>query len=269
VDGTVTAYRVWGGRTGPGVVLVHGGGAHARWWDHIGPLLATGRRVIPIDISGHGDSGRRTSYSYGIWAREILAVAADAGIDAPPIVIGHSMGGVITLQLATLFGRSTEGAVIIDSPIRDLAPEEHAAERQNVFRNLRVYPDRETALARFRPVPDQPMLSYVADHVAATSIRPLAGGWTWKWDPAVLDGWEPLLPLTRMDCRVALFRAEYGIMSAAMRSARIAAVTGWSAVTTAFTESRLGRSICGCPSGPAPSRAATLAISVLQAHGWP
>jgi pimeloyl-ACP methyl ester carboxylesterase len=216
VDGTAIAYRMWGEETGRGIILVHGGGAHARWWDHIGPLLAAGRRVIALDISGHGDSGRRTCYSYEIWAREILAVAADAGLDAPPIVIGHSMGGIITLQLATLFGRSIEGAVIVDSPIRDLAPEEHAAERQSTFRTLRVYPDREAALARFRPVPEQPVLSYIAAHVAATSIRRVDGGWTWKWDPAVFGRGESLLPLTRMDCRVALFRAEHGIMSAEM-----------------------------------------------------
>jgi hypothetical protein len=49
--------------------------------------------------------------------------------------------------------------------------------------------------------------------------------------------------------------------SRAVRSARIAAVTGWSAVTTALTESRLGRSTWRWPSGSVPSRTATLEIS--------
>ena len=44
-------------------MLVHGGAAHSRWWDHIGPLLADGRLVVAIDLSGHGDSARRESYS--------------------------------------------------------------------------------------------------------------------------------------------------------------------------------------------------------------
>ena len=216
LDGVPVAYRMWGSSpNGRGIVLVHGGAAHSRWWDHIGPLLTVDRRVIAIDLSGHGDSGRRESYSFDGWAREILAVAADAGLDAPT-VIGHSMGGVVTLRLAALFGSRIEGAVVIDSPVRNPAPEQHAAQDRRVFRELRVYPSREAAIARFRPVPDQPVLGYIADHVAATSVRQVDGGWTWKWDPGVFVLEPPRAPLTRLDCRVALFRAEHGIMSADM-----------------------------------------------------
>jgi pimeloyl-ACP methyl ester carboxylesterase len=216
LDGVPVAYRMWGSSpNGRGIVLVHGGAAHSRWWDHIGPLLTVDRRVIAIDLSGHGDSGRRESYSFDGWAREILAVAADAGLDAPT-VIGHSMGGVVTLRLAALFGSRIEGAVVIDSPVRNPAPEQHAAQDRRVFRELRVYPSREAAIARFRPVPDQPVLGYVADHVAATSVRQVDGGWTWKWDPRVFVLEPPRAPLTRLGCRVALFRAEHGIMSAEM-----------------------------------------------------
>ena len=216
LDGVPVAYRMWGSsQNGRGIVLVHGGAAHSRWWDHIGPLLAADRRVIAIDLSGHGDSGRRESYSFDGWAREILAVAADAGLDAPT-VIGHSMGGVVTLRLAALFGSRIEGAVVIDSPVRNPAPEQHAAQDRRVFGELRVYPSREAAIARFRPVPDQPVLGYIADHVAATSVRQVDGGWTWKWDPGVFVLEPPRAPLTRLACRVALFRAEHGIMSADM-----------------------------------------------------
>jgi pimeloyl-ACP methyl ester carboxylesterase len=216
VEGVPVAYRAWGEPAGRGIVLVHGGAAHSRWWDHIAPLLAGGRRVVAIDLSGHGDSGRRASYRLDGWAREVLAVAADAGLTAPPVVIGHSMGGLVTLRVAALAGARIEGAVVIDSPVRDMAPEEHAAQEQRVFRTLKVYPAREAILARFRPIPDQPVLGYVKDHVAATSIRQADGGWTWKWDPRIFGRQAPRSPLTRLDCRVALFRAEHGIMSAEM-----------------------------------------------------
>lgn len=215
-DGVSVAYRMWGGPAGRGIVLVHGGGAHSRWWDHIAPLLAAGRRVIAVDLSGHGDSGRRESYSLDVWAEEIMAVAADAGLDAPPVVIGHSMGGLVALRLAAMHGERIEGAVVIDAPVRDLAPEQRAARRQRTFRELRVYPTREAVIARFRPIPDQPVLGYIADHVAATSVRQVDGGWTWKWDPNVFGGAAPMAPLARMSCRVALFRAEHGILSAEM-----------------------------------------------------
>jgi pimeloyl-ACP methyl ester carboxylesterase len=214
-DGVPVAYRMWGSPSARGIILVHGGGAHSRWWDHIAPLLAVGRRVIAIDLTGHGDSGRRETYTFDGWAREVLAVATDAGLDAP-VVIGHSMGGVVTLRLAALHGSRIEGAVVIDSPLRDRAPEELAARRQRIFRQLLAYPTREEIVARFRPVPDQPVLGYVAQHVAATSVRQVDRGWIWKWDPAVFSNREVPTPLARLDCRAALFRAEHGILSAEM-----------------------------------------------------
>ena len=214
VDGATIAYRAWGDRGSGGIVLVHGGAAHSRWWDHIAPLLASGRRVAALDLSGHGDSERRDGYSLDLWAREVLAVAVDAGIDTPPTVIGHSMGGFVTLRAAGLYGSRIAGAVTIDSPVRDITPEEHAAREQRAFGPLRVYPSREAAIARFHPIPDQPALPYITAHVASTSIRAVAGGWSWKFDPHIFARHQltPAL-LTRLDCRVALFRAEHGILS--------------------------------------------------------
>ena len=213
VDGVPIAYRGWG-KPGPdGIVLVHGGGAHSRWWDHIGPLLAGERRVAAIDLSGHGDSGRRQSYGPDDWAREVLAVAEDAGISAPPTVVGHSMGGFVTLRLASMFGSRLQGAVTIDTPVRDITPEEEAAREHRAFRSLHVYPSREAILARFRPVPDQPVLGYVKEHVAVTSIRQAEGGWTWKWDPRVFrrDPFPPALLTRRLPGRALPGRARPGV----------------------------------------------------------
>jgi pimeloyl-ACP methyl ester carboxylesterase len=221
VHGTTISYLAWGDPSERGIVLVHGGGAHAHWWDHIGPLLAPDRRVVALDLSGHGDSGRRPVYSLDAWAQEILAVAADAGVTGPPIVIGHSMGGFVTLRLASLYGAKIAGAVIIDSPVRDrdLTPEETAARERRAFGPLRVYPSREAAITRFRPVPPQPTLPYISAHIAETSVKPAEAGpgWTWKFDPRIFgrESFGTAL-LTRLDCRVALFRAEHGIMSVQM-----------------------------------------------------
>ena len=61
------------------------------------------------------------------WARDVMAVAADAGITDPPVIIGHSMGGFVALRAAGLFGPDLEGIVVIDSPVQDLTPEQQAA----------------------------------------------------------------------------------------------------------------------------------------------
>jgi pimeloyl-ACP methyl ester carboxylesterase len=218
VAGTTIRFRAWGDRGQPGVVLVHGGAAHSRWWDHVAPLLAAGRRVAAIDLSGHGDSGRRTVYSLDIWADELIAVAEAAGIAGPPVLVGHSMGGFVTLTAARRHGAVLTGVLAIDSPVRELTPEEKAARDRQAFGPLRVYASREEALKRFRPIPDEgPVLSYVVDHIAAESIREVPGGWSWKFDPKIF-GRPALSPslLTTVDCRVALFRAERGLVSEQM-----------------------------------------------------
>jgi len=217
VDGASIVYRTYGDRDDRGLVLVHGGAAHSHWWDHIAPLLAAEHMVVTLDLSGHGDSARRADYSLDMWAREVLAVTAAAGISAPPTVIGHSMGGLVTLRAASLYGPRMAGAVAVDSPVRDITPEERAAREQRAFGPLRVYPTAEAAIARFHPIPDQPTLPYISAHVAETSIRPVGGGWSWKFDPRIFARHQltPAL-LTRLDCRVALFRAEHGIVSQQM-----------------------------------------------------
>jgi pimeloyl-ACP methyl ester carboxylesterase len=213
VDGTEIAYRAFGDNLTSGLVMVHGGAAHARWWDHIAPLLAADRRVVAVDLSGHGDSGRRDHYSLDGWAREVVAVAADAGVAGPPVIAGHSMGGFVALRAAGLYGTQLEGIVVIDSPVREFTPEDQAARQGRAFGPLRVYPTQQAAIARFRPMPDQPTLPYVREHVAATSVRAVDGGWSWKFDPAVFGRAQGTPTLLRqLDCRVALFHAENGIV---------------------------------------------------------
>jgi pimeloyl-ACP methyl ester carboxylesterase len=216
VAGTEISYRQFGpdgSSGGTGIVLVHGGAAHARWWDHVAPLLATERAVVAIDLSGHGDSGRRDTYTLDGWADEVMAVAADAGFSDPPVIVGHSMGGFVALRTAGLHGTDLTGIVVIDSPVQDLTPEQQAAREGRAFGPLRVYPTRESAIGRFRPMPDQPTLPYIRAHIAASSIRAVAGGWSWKFDPAVFSRSAATPALLRnLDCRVALFHAEHGIV---------------------------------------------------------
>lgn len=230
VDGVAIHYRAWGDAAGSsaggtsvgtarGLVLVHGGGAHSRWWDHVAPLLVQGRRrVVALDLSGHGDSGRAGEYRLDRWADEVLAVARHAGAGGAPVVIGHSMGGFVALTAALRHGHELTGVMAIDSPVRERSPEEIAARQQRAFGPMRVYPDRETALRHFRTVPEQGGdLPYVVEHVAGNSVREVAGGWSWKFDRGIFAG-IGLTPgqLGRVACRVALFRAEYGLVPADM-----------------------------------------------------
>jgi len=217
VEGCPIAYRRWGGGGRPTLVLVHGGGAHSRWWDHVAPLLSAWCSVVALDLSGHGDSGWRDRYSFALWAEEILSVAGASG--QPTVVVGHSMGGLATIEAAASSSDQLAGAVIVDSPIHELSPEQAAGIMQNAFGPKRVYPSVEAALARFHPVPDQPdSLPYVIDHVARVSLAERDGGFEWKFDPRFTDRGPRPAPeaLERISCRFALLRSEFGIVPPAM-----------------------------------------------------
>ena len=215
VDGGAIAFRTWGEpQDGTNdVLLVHGGAAHARWWDHIAPLLAAHRRVVTVDLSGHGDSAHRRSYSVERWADELVAVLDAAGLSPRPVVVGHSLGGLVTTALARRAEPQLAGAVIVDSPLYMTGPGPD-------FGTARVYASEAEAVARFRPVPAQPMLPWIAAHVAGTSVREVPGGWGWKFDPAFIDTTDELPSTVEgLRCRGVLIAGEHGILTADARRA--------------------------------------------------
>ncbi|HUN37035.1 MAG TPA: alpha/beta hydrolase [Trebonia sp.] len=219
VAGAGVCYRAWGQAGRPGAVLVHGTAAHARWWDHIGPLLeADGLRVAALSMSGHGDSDWRDLYSLDQWAAEVMAVAADAGIAGPPFIIGHSLGGSVAIRTAAHYGADLAGIVVIDSPVYEGPPPPEMSTPEMGFGTGRTYPSREAILARFRLVPEQPVLPYVREHVAAWSVTARDGGqWGWKFDHSLFAKMTgPPSPAERARCQVAVLRAEHGLMSAGM-----------------------------------------------------
>lgn len=216
VDGCPIAFRRWGDPSRPGLLLVHGGGAHSRWWDHVAPFFVPDCCVTALDLSGHGDSGRRPIYRLDQWADEIMALATAGSSPHPPVVVAHSLGGFATFCAAASLGHRFEGVIIVDSPVREPTPEQTAGSNRQAFGPLRLYPSREAILARFRTVPDQPtLLPYVVEHVKQHSIREIPGGWTWKFDPTFFANVGQLDTdlLASIACRVAVLRAEFGLVT--------------------------------------------------------
>lgn len=225
VEGAHIAYRAWGREGAPVAVLVHGGAAHAGWWDHVAPHLAGldgsgDHRVVALDLSGHGDSDHRDAYTLELWAQEVLEVAAAESADRP-VVFGHSMGGFIALTAAREHGERLLGAAAIDSPVRDVSSEARAWQRDRAGSAMPVYPDAETMVARFRTLPeDASSLPWIREPIARGSIREVdaastgsgQGGWSWKFDPRVfLRSMMSPADVSHAACEVALIRGERGM----------------------------------------------------------
>jgi pimeloyl-ACP methyl ester carboxylesterase len=225
VTGARISYRTWGRAGRPGVVLVHGTAAHAHWWDPVAPFLAgspsrdEGLRVAALSMSGHGDSDWRDRYDFGQWADEIMAVASAAEITGPPVIIGHSLGGMVAITAARRYGSALTGIVVIDSPLYEGQPPAKRQVPDMGFAAQRAYPSRDAILDRFRLVPEQPVLPYIRDHVAAWSVTARDNGWYWKFDQGLFTKMMPpsrSAPTGRPGCPVAIFRAEHGLMTPEM-----------------------------------------------------
>lgn len=220
VGGAEVHALAWGPAGGRGLVFVHGGGAHAHWWTHVAAQFAPELRVVAVDLSGHGDSSHREQYALEQWTDEVVALARAGGISGPPVVIGHSMGGFVTIATAALHPDELGGIVICDSPVTEPDPEVGASRLQGVFGVERFYDTEHEAVARFRTVPPQQhYLDYVIDHVARRSLVRLEQGWRWKFDRGVFaqfaGGLRSIaLPyLSEVTCRVALLRSENGLVT--------------------------------------------------------
>lgn len=217
VEGCPIHYLQWGERTKPGLLLVHGNGAHARWWSFIAPFLAREYSVVAMDMSGMGDSGFRDTYSVEMFAEEQMAVCEAAGFfenSEPPIIVAHSFGGFIAILTGALYGDRLAGTVIVDSPVNP--PDRPGGPPDRKVRPHRVYKTLEEAVSRFRLAPPQPCENlYAADYIARTSLKRVEGGWTWKFDPKIWQRFEigdTAGRLKATKCRIALMRGEYSVL---------------------------------------------------------
>ncbi|HET7527059.1 MAG TPA: alpha/beta hydrolase, partial [Burkholderiaceae bacterium] len=197
VHGARIETLAWGPRGAPGLLLLHGKMAHARWWSFIAPWFANTHRVVALSFSGMGGSDWRDAYSAATMADEAMAASTAAGLfDAPrrPLVVGHSFGGFVSLLCAQRHGQRLAGVLTLDMPL--MSREQRQARTRPglreaiALRPTKLYPSLATALARFRFAPEQPCENlYIADHIARTSLKPVSvdGGtaWTWRFDPKV------------------------------------------------------------------------------------
>lgn len=102
-DGTPIACHVEG--SGPALVLVHGTGDTWMRWAAVIPGLARRFRVLAMDRRGRGRSGDGPEHSLEREVEDVAAVlraASAAGPDpgGPPLLIGHSFGGILALEAA-------------------------------------------------------------------------------------------------------------------------------------------------------------------------
>ena len=210
-DGITLHYLDWkskalgeGQRRAP-VILLHGGGANAHWWDDIAWRLSANGPVFALDFRGHGDSSYPTERHVGAFNTDLEAMLAFLGRD-DVYLIGHSMGAAVALDHASRFP-ATRGIGLVD--LARGGPPGGGRRARLALAHRRSYRTFEDAVERYRFLPessntDEKTRRYIAEH----SIRREDDGrFGYKFDPK----WFSLPARPRPDpadvqCRTLLVR---------------------------------------------------------------
>jgi len=171
----------------PPLMFVHGYRASTHAWDFIAPWFCEHFRVHALDLGGMGESDHRPEYCLDTFCRDIDAAVSTLG-DDPVTLVGHSFGGVALLAYLQQHPQRVKHLVLIDSYIAFPGDEATSSPRKG---RPTPYPDYDAILARYVLLPPQPSDPWVFNFMAHHAIRPVAGGWTWRFD-VNLPGGKPL-----------------------------------------------------------------------------
>ena len=139
---------------GPSVLLIHGLGASAHYWDEVMAATAN-RRLLAPDLLGFGRSPSPPDASYDV-ACHLRAL--DPLLGSGRVVVGHSTGGILAAALAALRPDAIRALVLIGLPaFPDAATARAEIGRLGVVARLTVHERRLgqwlcVAMCRFRPV---------------------------------------------------------------------------------------------------------------------
>jgi pimeloyl-ACP methyl ester carboxylesterase len=187
-DGTTIAYDDRPGGPGTPVILVHGITENSSSWDPLIDGLTRGRRVITVDLRGHGRSGTSDHYDLGSMAGDVAAVSASAGVVRPHLV-GHSLGGAVVSAVGAVFPVSSvvniDQSLQLDGFKAQLAdfeaqlrdPEAFPTVIQTMFELMAGHELDPGEMARINAhrQPDQDVVLGVWDMILTSTVEEIAG----------------------------------------------------------------------------------------------
>ena len=113
-DGVPISYEVHG-EGEPALVFIHGWSCDGRYWRNQVAHFANEHRVLVVDLAGHGHSGLgRQDYTMAAFGEDVRAMVEAEGV-SEMILIGHSMGGPVSVATALLMPDSVKGIVGVDT----------------------------------------------------------------------------------------------------------------------------------------------------------
>ena len=197
----------WGDPERVPLILLHGGGANAHWWEHLAGPFADRFHVVAPDFRGHGRSDHPDDRPVGAFNEDLESVLGVLG-RSDVVLIGHSMGGHVALDHAARHPE-TRGLALLDIVGGARSRTRRMARLALSLR--RNYASREEAIARYRFLPPAPLASEeLRTAIAEASTREEPGGrFGFNFDPHWFSvPSRPRPPLSMVRCPVLLVRGE-------------------------------------------------------------
>jgi pimeloyl-ACP methyl ester carboxylesterase len=196
-DGLTLHYEEWGDPTRESLILVHGNRDQCRSWDFFADaLFAQGSpsfHVIALDLRGHGDSDwslPERGYQHEDFILDLAGIVRHLRKDSVTL-IGHSLGGSISMLFAGSFPTKVRRLVLIeatgpharsDNDVPDLLAGWVEGEGSQTENSIYPGPNDATGAIkkRFPMIPDG-----ARAHMARYGTKVSGQGYVWKYDPRV------------------------------------------------------------------------------------
>lgn len=130
-QGKKVAFSDSGKNSGQDIVLLHGFSEDSRVWDEWLQLLPEHHRYLCIDLPGFGQSEPHDDLSVESMAGAVHAVLAETGVKKC-VLVGHSMGGYVSLAFAEKYGPQLNGLCLFHSQAHADNEEKKAARLKSV-----------------------------------------------------------------------------------------------------------------------------------------
>ncbi|MEE1882124.1 alpha/beta hydrolase [Pseudomonas soli] len=223
------AAHLFGPADGLPVIALHGWLDNANSFARLAPQLK-GLRIVALDLAGHGYSEHRpvgASYALADYAHDVLRVAEQLGWERFGL-LGHSLGAIISVQLAGALPERVSHLALIDGVIPPTLSEQDAAERLGLAlqAQLRLESKRKSVYPTLEEGVEARMKGMVAvsreaaELLAQRGLMPVPGGYSWRSDsrltlpsPTRLNQDQAMAFVKRIACPAYLVVAADGMLA--------------------------------------------------------
>lgn len=167
-DGVAVAFDVRGSGD-PALVFVHGLAGDRTDFDAQLAYFAESHQVVAVDLPGNGASGHgRQTWTMAAYGEDVASVVRQLGLDEV-VLVGHSLGGDVTVEAARRLGDRVQGLVWISSYQSLGFPQDRDQIGRWLapFREDFVAATDDLARRNFGPQPDQDLVDRVAAKMCA------------------------------------------------------------------------------------------------------